>query len=271
VAGLRLAGELGLTAVILPELDAMAGVEQNRYHHRDVAGHTFEVLDAVLALEGDPGARFGDEHAPGLRSVLAEPLADELTRGQALRLGALLHDVAKPPTRRVAADGRVLFAAHDELGAVMARRILGRLRASERLQGHVAGLVRHHLRLGFLVHEEPLGRRAIYRYLDACDALAADVTLLSVADRLATRGDRSEVAIERHLVVARAVIGDALAWHERGRPAPLVRGHRLARELDLEPGPRLGELLAALAEAQFAGVATTPEAAVELARMLLSA
>jgi poly(A) polymerase len=271
VAGLRLAGELGLTAVILPELDAMAGVEQNRYHHRDVAGHTFEVLEAVLALEGDPGARFGDEHAPGLRSVLAEPLADELTRGQALRLGALLHDVAKPPTRRVAADGRVLFAAHDELGAVMARRILGRLRASERLQGHVAGLVRHHLRLGFLVHEEPLGRRAIYRYLDACDALAADVTLLSVADRLATRGDRSEVAIERHLEVARAVIGDALAWHERGRPAPLVRGHRLARELDLEPGPRLGELLAALAEAQFAGVATTPEAAVELARMLLSA
>ncbi len=145
-----------------------------------------------------------------------------------------------------------------------------RLRASERLQAHVAGLVRHHLRLGFLVHEQPLGRRAVYRYLDACDAVAADVTLLSIADRLATRGARSEVAIERHLEVARAMIGEALAWHEHGRPAPPVRGDRLARELGIEPGPRLGELLAELAEAQFAGVATSPEDAVALALILVS-
>jgi poly(A) polymerase len=270
VAGLRLAAELGLTAVILPELDAMAGVEQNHYHHRDVAGHTLEVLETVVALERDPGALLGEAHAPAIQAVLAAPLADDLTRGQALRLGALLHDVAKPPTRRVAEDGRVMFRAHDELGAVMAREILGRLRASERLQSHVAALVRHHLRLGFLVHEE-LGRRTIYRYLDACDAVAADVTLLSVADRLATRGARSDVAIARHLAVARALIGDALDWHEHGRPAPLVRGDRLARELGLPPGPRLGELLAELAEAQFAGASTTPEEAVELARMLLTA
>jgi putative nucleotidyltransferase with HDIG domain len=269
VAGLGLAGELGLTAAILPELDAMAGVEQNRYHHRDVAGHTLEVLAAVIELERDPGALFGEEHAARIHAVLAAPLADDLTRAEALRFGALLHDVAKPATRRVGEDGRVRFLAHDELGTVMAREILGRLRASERLQAHVAGLVRHHLRLGFLVHEQPLGRRAVYRYLDASDAVAADVTLLSVADRLATRGDRSDVAIERHLVVARAIIGEALDWHERGRPPPLVRGDRLARELGIAPGPRLGELLAELAEAQFAGEATTPEGAVALARMLV--
>jgi hypothetical protein len=77
------------------------------------------------------------------------------------------------------------------------------------------------------------------------------------------------VAIERHLIVARAMIGEALAWHARGRPPPLVRGDRLARELGIEPGPRLGELLAELAEAQFAGEATTLEGAVALARMLV--
>jgi putative nucleotidyltransferase with HDIG domain len=247
----------------------MAGVEQNRYHHRDVAGHTLEVLERVIELEADPGALLGEEHAAGVRALLSAPLADELTRGEALRFGALLHDVAKPPTRRVGEDGRVLFRAHDELGAVMARAILGRLRASERLQAHVAGLVRHHLRLGFLVAEAPVGRRSTYRYLDAGDAVAADVTLLSVADRLATRGVRSDVAIARHLEVARAMIGPALAWHARGRPAPLVRGDRLARELGLDPGPGLGALLARLAEAQFAGEATTPEEVVDLARMLV--
>ncbi|MEA2265057.1 MAG: poly(A) polymerase [Solirubrobacteraceae bacterium] len=269
VAGLRLAGELGLTAVILPELDAMAGVEQNRYHHRDVAGHTIEVLEAVIALERDPGALLGDRYAGAISGLLGAPLADELTRGQALRLGALLHDVAKPPTRRVDDDGRVMFRAHDELGAAMAREILGRLRTSERLQAHVAALVRHHLRLGFLVHETPLGRRAVFRYLSASDPVAADVTLLSVADRLATRGARSEQAIERHLGLARTMIGDALAWQATGPPPPLIRGDELARELGIPPGPRLGALLAELAEAQFAGEATTPDAALALARMLV--
>jgi poly(A) polymerase len=268
VAGLELAGELGLTGVVLPELDALAGVGQSRFHHRDVHGHTLEVLAGAVALEHDPASIVGDEQAAAVRALLAEPLADDLTRGGGLRLGALLHDIAKPATRRVAA-GRVQFVGHDELGGRMTREILGRLRASERLGGHVGALVREHLRLGFLVGEQPLPRRTVYRYLDACDGVAADVTLLSIVDRLATRGDQAEEAIERHLTAARAMLAEALAWHSVGRPAPLVKGDRLARELGIAPGPAVGELLASLAEAQFAGEASTPEAALALARQLI--
>jgi UTP:GlnB (protein PII) uridylyltransferase len=43
--------------------------------------------------------RFLGEHAGAATALLAEPLADELTRGQALRFGALFHDIAKPQTR----------------------------------------------------------------------------------------------------------------------------------------------------------------------------
>jgi putative nucleotidyltransferase with HDIG domain len=269
VAGLELAGELGLTAVFLPELDALAGVTQSRFHHRDVLGHTLEVLSGVIALERDPAAIVGDEHADAVAAFLAEPLADDLTRGGALRFGALMHDIAKPPTRITAPGGRVQFPGHDELGAAVARAILGRLRASERLAAHVAALVREHLRLGFLVADLPLSRRAVYRYLDACDGVACDVTLLSIVDRLATRGAESEPGIRRHMILARAMLGDALRWHGDGRPAPPVRGDRLARELGIEPGPGLGALLASLAEAQFAGEASTPEAALALARLLI--
>jgi poly(A) polymerase len=269
--GLELASELGATAVVLPELEALRGIEQNRFHHLDVHGHTLEVLDRTIALQADPGEIFGAEpHGANLATLLESPLADELTRGDALRWGALLHDAAKPLTRTVAPDGRVMFIGHDVRGAELAREVLGRLRASERLRGHVAALVRHHLRLGFLVHEpQPLSRRAVFGYLRACAPVEVDVTLLSVADRLATRGDRAQESIEAHLGLAREMIGDALSWHQHGAPVPLLRGDELIGEFEIAAGPLVGSVLEGLAEAQYAGEVLTREDALAYAGRLI--
>lgn len=268
VAALALMDELGLTAAILPELDALRGVEQSRYHHADVHAHTIEVLEQAVALQGDPGAVLGREHAAAIGALLAEPLADELDRGGALRLGALLHDIAKPATLAHRDDGSPTFLGHDRLGAQLARDVLTRLRASERLKAHVAALTRHHLRLGFLVHERPLSRRALYRYLKACEPVEVDVTLLSVADRLATRGRKAQQAIAKHLELAREVLPAALEWRAQGRRSPLVRGDALAAALGLADGPELGRLLGAIDEARFAGEVTTGEEAIALAARL---
>jgi putative nucleotidyltransferase with HDIG domain len=204
-------------------------------------------------------------------ALLTAPLADGLTRAGALRWGALLHDAAKPVTRAVGADGRVTFLGHDSRGGELASELMVRMRASQRLRTHVAGLVRHHLRLGFLVHQpQPLDRHAVYSYLRTCQPVEVDVTLLSVADRLATRGDRSERAIEAHLQLARAMLGDAVRWHEQGPPLPLWRGDELARELAIAEGPQLGALLEGLREAQYVGEVGTREAALARARDLLA-
>jgi poly(A) polymerase len=271
VDGVMLVDELGLTAAVLPELTELRGVEQTAYHHRDVHGHTLEVLQATIDLERDPSSALGtDDLAEPVQALLAEPLADQLTRGGALRFAALLHDVAKPRTRTEFPDGRIGFPNHDEQGAEMARAALARLRASERLRAHVAALTRHHLRLGFLVHDMPLDRRAIYRYLMACEPVEADVTLLSVADRLATRGRKADEAIARHLELARQVLSEALARRAAGPLPPLVRGDELATELGIARGPRLGELLAMIAEARFAGEVSTRDEALALARAALA-
>jgi len=273
-AGLRLMDELAVTPHVLPELAALRGVEQNRYHHADVLDHTLEVLDAELELEADPGAALGAEHANAIRALLAEPLADGLTRRDGLRLGALLHDCAKPFTRAVGEDGATLgFPRHDVEGERLVRAIFARLKTSERLRSHVAALTRHHLRLGFLVHErgaEGLPRRALYRYLTGTEPVEVDVTLLSVADRLATRGHKADESIARHLGLAREVVGEALRWRAgETRPEPLVRGDELARELGIEPGPQLGRVLAELAEARFAGEVRDRQEALAAARALL--
>jgi hypothetical protein len=127
-------------------------------------------------------------------------------------------------------------------------------------------LTRHHLRLGFLVHERPLTRGDLYDYLLACGPVGADVTLLSVADRRATRGTRAVESIERHLALATEVIGEALRWHLDGAPTAPVRGDELVDALGLAPGPRIGELLAALARAGFVGEVLTREDAIAYAR-----
>ncbi|MFI5005128.1 MAG: HD domain-containing protein [Solirubrobacterales bacterium] len=279
VPGLELMADVGATPVVLPELDATRGVQQSRYHHLDVYGHTLEVLAQAIALQEDPAAILGSEHRDALAALLAEPLADGLTRGRALRWGALLHDIAKPLTREVladprsVADGRVTFLGHDALGAQLTGELLGRLRASGRLRSHVAALVRHHLRLGFLVHEpQPLARRTVFAYLRACEPVEVDVTLLSVADRLATRGERAQESIDAHLRLAQGMLGDALRWRAGGGPPPgLWRGDELARELGIPLGPRVGELLEELAEARYAGEIATRAQALEHARKHLSA
>jgi putative nucleotidyltransferase with HDIG domain len=266
LAGLDLMDTLGATDAVLPELCALRGVEQSGYHHLDVYAHTRQVLAETIGIERTPPAWLSED-ADAVRVVMAEPLANELTRAQALRFGALFHDVAKPLTRRVTGEGRVTFLGHDVAGAEMAVAALGRLRASERLSEHVAALARNHLRLGFLVREMPLSRRAVYRYLRACEPVQVDVTLLSVADRLATRGEGSDEAIERHLELARQLLPDALAWRAN-RPRPPLRGDELARALGLHPSPEIGRILAELEEASFAGEIGSPDEAIEYARNL---
>jgi poly(A) polymerase len=262
--GLTLMDANGLTAVVLPELLPLRGVEQSVYHHADVHEHTLQVLEQVVVLEREPQGL--GELAEAVRGLLAEPLADELTRGGAMRWAALLHDVAKPQTRIERADGRVGFPGHDAEGADVARGVLRRLRASERTVDYVATLIRHHLRLGFLVHERPLSRRHVWRYLRATAPHSADVTLLTVADRLATRGRNADPAIAAHLEVAREML--AAAFAERAAPPhpPLVRGDELARELGARPGPWLGRVLAELEEDRYAGEIASREDALRRAR-----
>jgi putative nucleotidyltransferase with HDIG domain len=269
LAGLELMDAIGVTDVVLPELAALRGVEQSRFHHLDVADHTRSVLAEVIALTHDP-ERLAGEDAPALARYLSEPFANDLTRAQALRFGALLHDIAKPQTRAVTPQGRVTFMGHDEAGARLGAEILGRLRASERLREHVAALTRHHLRLGFLVHEMPLSRRAVYDYLRATAPVAVDVTVLSVADRLATRGDNAERAIAAHLQLARQMLAEGLAWIA-DPPRPPLRGDDLAQALGIKPGPVVGDLLAELEAASFSGEVATREEAIARARELIAA
>jgi poly(A) polymerase len=265
--GLALLDDLALTAVVLPEVERLRAVEQGPNHHLDVHGHTLAVLEHTLEVESDLD-RFAGERSAEVAELLAEPLADEMDRATALRFGALFHDIGKPDTR-AEVGGFVGFRGHDKVGAEIVGQICRRLRASRRLTQHLRALTLHHLRLGFLIPQAPLSPRLVHEYLRATEPVAVDVTLLTVADRLSARGAGPIAApemVEAHLSLARETISAALDWRQQGPPAPLLRGDELAAELGIEEGPRLGEALAELEAAQFAGEVSNRAGAVEHAR-----
>jgi putative nucleotidyltransferase with HDIG domain len=237
--GVELADRLGVLDAVLPELTALKDIEQSRFHHLDVFDHTLEVLRQLDALELEPE----------VEAVLAEPLADDLTRGEALRFGALFHDIGKAATQGVRPDGRVTFIGHDAVGEEMAGQILRRLHTSEKLRAYVSKLTREHLVLGFMVHDRPLDRRAIHGYLRRTDPVEVEVTVLSCADRLATRGEAQEPWIEAHLELAGEVMAAALRWRAEGPPKLPLRGD----ELGVDAGPEVGELMRELEAAVYAG------------------
>jgi poly(A) polymerase len=262
--GLRLLGELGLTPVVLPEVETLRGVEQGPNHHLDVYDHTIAVLEHTLEVERDLD-RFAGERAGEVAALLDEPLADEITRRAALRFGALFHDIAKPQTR-AERDGFVGFRGHDQLGAEIIGGICARLRASRKLTQHLQGLALHHLRLGFLIPEMPLPPRRVHAYLRATEPVTIDVTLLTVADRLSARGVgpiASPDMVSAHLQLAREMIAAGLDWRREGPPQPLLRGDEVAAKLGIEPGPELGSALAELEAAQYAGEVTDRAGAIE--------
>jgi hypothetical protein len=110
----------------------------------------------------------------------------------------------------------------------------------------------------------------VYRYLASCDPLGVDVTLLSVADRLATQGKNGGPATAAHLKLAREVLPAAFAWHAE-RPRPPIRGDQLAAALGIEPGPELGTLLAGLTEAAYAGEIASQADVIAYAQAQLAA
>ncbi|MFA4964569.1 MAG: HD domain-containing protein [Thermoleophilia bacterium] len=238
-------------AVVLPELEGLRGVEQNPYHHLDVFEHTLEALTyaagVVQQLGGDgyltPPAEVG---LPGVGPLVP------------LSWAVLLHDIGKPAARLVTPEGHVLFWRHDELGRRMAAEVASRLRMSGRFTTYLGTLIRQHLRLGFLVREQPLTRRAVARYRRDVSPWVFESVVLSLCDRLATRGEKTSLAsLARHYRLARSV------WSAVSKaPVPrLLSGDDVMALLGLRPGPAVGQALDALDEEVEAGeVASADEA-----------
>lgn len=272
---------LSLLDAVLPEIAALAGVEQSQPHHEAVLPHTLSVLRYLVEVErlidGMPLAAEWAEslnaviqpYRLGLAAYAAEMVDGSYNGRMLLRWAALLHDVGKATTQMVDETGRIRFIGHDEVGARIVQARLGHLNFGNEATRRVRDVVAGHMRPLFLAAEgQRPSRRAVYRFFRALHAAGLDVVVLAAADHLATYNGRYEAGSwERLLVVLQTLLENYFtAFTETVVPVRLLNGRDIMDLLNIGPGRELGRLLASLEEAQAAGEVTTRSEAIDFLR-----
>jgi len=205
--GLELLDASGLLKVILPEVDKMKGVQQPPEFHPegDVFIHTRMVLDGL----------------PNSSPVVA--------------IGALLHDVGKPPTFRVAE--RIRFDGHDQVGARMAQGICRRLRFSNAERDAISSLVAEHMKFKDV---RQMRLSTLKRFMG--DSLFPEHMKLHRADCMASHKDLANWNFLRRKLKEMP--------KKEIKPAPLINGHDLL-QIGYPEGPQVGLILKAVEEKQL--------------------
>ncbi len=219
--GLDMMRQTGLLAQFAPELSAMYGVGQNRFHRYDVWRHTLVAVDNL-----PPSA----------------PLL--------VRLATLLHDVGKPRTRTVDdATGDVHFYEHEKVGASMSREMLTRLKFSADEIKAVSEMVALHMRYG--AYEPGVWTDAsIRRLIRAVGPYRRDLFTIARADIAACNTDDFPVADLDGLSERMETI-EAEA-HITTATSPLS-GEEIIAALGIRPSPLVGKIKSALTDAVVGG------------------
>jgi tRNA nucleotidyltransferase/poly(A) polymerase len=288
-AAMRALEMLGVFPHLLPELSAMKGVEQSEPHVHDVWAHTLTVLqyleNTLSALAIGYSADNTNDMFTGLltlrigryREQLAGHFSKALNPERSLRallfFTALYHDVQKPETKTIDETGRIRFFDHDVLGAQVAASRAEALHLSNDEADRVKTIVANHMRFHFFtsrMEAEKKGpsRKAMYRFFRDSGEAGVDLILLGLADLRGTRAHAlTQSSWTATLDVARILLENYFEKpQETIAPPRLLNGHELMRDLDLESGPAIGQLLEAIREEQAIGKVETREQAFAFAR-----
>ena len=152
--GLVIMQKTGLLKTVFPEIDIMYDMNQSpEWHHKDIFAHTLQVVDN----------------------------AAKLTDKMEIRFAALVHDIAKPVTRRIDPDKGYTFHGHDAIGEKMLNKVSQRLRLSNKLSSYIKKLTLLHLRPIALVKSE-VTDSAVRRLMVSAGDEIQDLMILCRAD-----------------------------------------------------------------------------------------
>jgi len=222
--GLKLLYNSGVMEIVFPEAATLGGVEQRKdYHHKDVFLHTCEVVDNISRVTGDVWLRFA----------------------------ALVHDIAKPQTKRFVEGTGWTFHGHEEMGARMMKSIFKRMKLPFSKLEYVEKLVRLHLRPVALAKEE-VTDSAIRRLIVSAGEDLEDLITLCRADITSKNRDKVDRYLENYEKVMKKVWEVEEKDKLRAFQSP-VRGDTIMDVCNLKPSKKVGEIKRAIEDAILDG------------------
>ena len=241
--GLDALVDSGQIDYIIPELPELKMQIDPSHHHKDVYAHTLKVVENSLEYE---------------QSYLGGP---DLT----IRLACLLHDIAKPQTRRFDAHGKVSFRMHEVIGAKMARRILRNLRFDKTTIENVAKLVELHMRF-YGYGEAHWTDSAVRRYAHDAGDLLPRLHILTRSD-VTTQNARKSSRLAHAYDDIEQRINAIEEQEELGKIRPDLDGHEIMELLGLSEGKngwKIGKAYNFLLNYRIENGPSTKEAAKQL-------
>lgn len=223
--GLKLLYDSEVMEIIFPEIHNLAGVDQRQdYHHKDVFLHTLIVVDNI----------------------------SKTTENVWLRFAALVHDIAKPQTKKFVEGIGWTFHGHEELGARMMKNIFHRMKLPMNKLEYVEKLVRLHLRPIALAKEE-VTDSAIRRLIVQAGEDLQDLITLCRADITSKNPQKVEMYLANYDAVMKKVLEVQEKDKLRAFQSP-VRGDEIMRICNLKPSKKVGEIKKAIEDAILDGV-----------------
>jgi len=211
--GLNILQQSGLMNFVFPEIAVMYGLDQsNEYHHKDIFYHTLEVVDN------------------------AAQLSDKLD----LRLAALVHDIAKPKTRRLSKSKGYTFYGHDDVGARMLKGISSNMKFSNSTRGYITKLTLLHLRPISLAKKD-VTDSAIRRLIVDAGEEIDDLMKLCRAD-ITTKNPKNITKYLGNFDRVEKRMNEVIEIDKLKAFQSPVRGDEIMKMFDLSPGKEVGKI-----------------------------
>ncbi len=249
--------ETGMLEELFPIYKEVKKIPKNSHHHLDLFHHLVETVNQIQIKYETANEE--------IKAYLNTPIFGGVKRIAFLKSAGFLHDIGKPSCWTIEEEtGRHRFIKHDDIGSKLVVPVLRDLKFSKKQIDYIKTLIKYHIYPSSLVCAPDVNDKAFLKFYRKMEDVVIDVIILAMADRLSARGEKvTREMVEDNINKLTKLLNNYLEQRKNIKPIEkLLDGTDIMEILKIKQGPKLGEIIKALKEAQISSEVNTKEEAI---------